>query len=243
MKLNLKHGNLPNHIAIILDGNGRWAKNRNLSRTEGHKAGVENLEMLIDQCKDLNIKYITLYVFSTENWKRPAFEVNNLMLLLNKYLTERLDDLMQKNIRLNVIGDVSKLPKKTMKLIAFVINETKNNSKMVLTLAINYGARNEILRAVKNLAEDAKNSKLDIDDIDEKLFSKYLYTYDIPDPDLLIRTSGEYRLSNFLLWQCAYTEFWYTDVFWPDFKKSDLYDALESFKKRKRRFGKVDDGN
>ena len=224
MKLNLKHGNLPNHIAIILDGNGRWAKNRNLSRTEGHKAGVENLEMLIDQCKDLNIKYITLYVFSTENWKRPAFEVNNLMLLLNKYLTERLDDLMQKNIRLNVIGDVSKLPKKTMKLIAFVINETKNNSKMVLTLAINYGARNEILRAVKNLAEDAKNSKLDIDDIDEKLFSKYLYTYDIPDPDLLIRTSGEYRLSNFLLWQCAYTE-------------------LESFKKRKRRFGKVDDGN
>ena len=176
-------------------------------------------------------------------WKRPAFEVNNLMLLLNKYLTERLDDLMQKNIRLNVIGDVSKLPKKTMKLIAFVINETKNNSKMVLTLAINYGARNEILRAVKNLAEDAKNSKLDIDDIDEKLFSKYLYTYDIPDPDLLIRTSGEYRLSNFLLWQCAYTEFWYTDVFWPDFKKSDLYDALESFKKRKRRFGKVDDGN
>ncbi len=243
MKLNLKHGNLPNHIAIILDGNGRWAKNRNLSRTEGHKAGVENLEMLIDQCKDLNIKYITLYVFSTENWKRPAFEVNNLMLLLNKYLTERLDDLMQKNIRLNVIGDVSKLPKKTMKLIAFVINETKNNSKMVLTLAINYGARNEILRAVKNLAEDAKNSKLDIDDIDEKLFSKYLYTYGIPDPDLLIRTSGEYRLSNFLLWQCAYTEFWYTDVFWPDFKKSDLYDALESFKKRKRRFGKVDDGN
>ncbi len=243
MKLNLKHGNLPNHIAIILDGNGRWAKNRNLSRTEGHKAGVENLEMLIDQCKDLNIKYITLYVFSTENWKRPAFEVNNLMLLLNKYLTERLDDLMQKNIRLNVIGDVSKLPKKTMKFIAFVINETKNNSKMVLTLAINYGARNEILRAVKNLAEDAKNSKLDIDDIDEKLFSKYLYTYDIPDPDLLIRTSGEYRLSNFLLWQCAYTEFWYTDVFWPDFKKSDLYDALESFKKRKRRFGKVDDGN
>lgn len=243
MKLNLKHGNLPNHIAIILDGNGRWAKNRNLSRTEGHKAGVKNLEMLIDQCKDLNIKYITLYVFSTENWKRPAFEVNNLMLLLNKYLTERLDDLMQKNIRLNVIGDVSKLPKKTMKLIAFVINETKNNSKMVLTLAINYGARNEILRAVKNLAEDAKNSKLDIDDIDEKLFSKYLYTYDIPDPDLLIRTSGEYRLSNFLLWQCAYTEFWYTDVFWPDFKKSDLYDALESFKKRKRRFGKVDDGN
>ncbi|EIA27011.1 Undecaprenyl pyrophosphate synthase [Candidatus Arthromitus sp. SFB-5] len=234
MKLNLKHGNLPNHIAIILDGNGRWAKNRNLSRTEGHKAGVENLEMLIDQCKDLNIKYITLYVFSTENWKRPAFEVNNLMLLLNKYLTERLDDLMQKNIRLNVIGDVSKLPKKTMKLIAFVINETKNNSKMVLTLAINYGARNEILRAVKNLAEDAKNSKLDIDDIDEKLFSKYLYTYDIPDPDLLIRTSGEYRLSNFLLWQCAYTEFWYTDVFWPDFKKSDLYDALESFKKKEK---------
>ncbi|EIA24161.1 Undecaprenyl pyrophosphate synthase [Candidatus Arthromitus sp. SFB-3] len=222
---------------------GDGTKNRNLSRTEGHKAGVENLEMLIDQCKDLNIKYITLYVFSTENWKRPAFEVNNLMLLLNKYLTERLDDLMQKNIRLNVIGDVSKLPKKTMKLIAFVINETKNNSKMVLTLAINYGARNEILRAVKNLAEDAKNSKLDIDDIDEKLFSKYLYTYDIPDPDLLIRTSGEYRLSNFLLWQCAYTEFWYTDVFWPDFKKSDLYDALESFKKRKRRFGKVDDGN
>lgn len=241
--MNLKQGNLPNHIAIILDGNGRWAKNRNLSRTEGHKAGVENLEMLLEQCKNLNIKYITLYVFSTENWKRPAFEVNNLMLLLNKYLTEKLDYLMQKNIRLNVIGDVSKLPNRTRKLLAFVIDETKNNSKMVLTLAINYGARSEILNAVKNLVKDTKNLKLAIEDIDEKLFSKYLYTHDIPDPDLLIRTSGEYRLSNFLLWQCAYTEFWYTDVFWPDFKKSDLYDALESFKKRKRRFGKVDNGN
>lgn len=241
--MNLKQGNFPNHIAIILDGNGRWAKNRNLSRTEGHKAGVENLEMLLEQCKNLNIKYITLYVFSTENWKRPAFEVNNLMLLLNKYLTEKLDYLMQKNIRLNVIGDVSKLPNRTRKLLAFVIDETKNNSKMVLTLAINYGARSEILNAVKNLVKDTKNLKLAIEDIDEKLFSKYLYTHDIPDPDLLIRTSGEYRLSNFLLWQCAYTEFWYTDVFWPDFKKSDLYDALESFKKRKRRFGKVDNGN
>lgn len=241
--MNLKQGNLPNHIAIILDGNGRWAKNRNLSRTEGHKAGVENLEMLLEQCKNLNIKYITLYVFSTENWKRPAFEVNNLMLLLNKYLTEKLDYLMQENIRLNVIGDVSKLPNRTRKLLAFVIDETKNNSKMVLTLAINYGARSEILNAVKNLVKDTKNLKLAIEDIDEKLFSKYLYTHDIPDPDLLIRTSGEYRLSNFLLWQCAYTEFWYTDVFWPDFKKSDLYDALESFKKRKRRFGKVDNGN
>ncbi|BAK81166.1 isoprenyl transferase [Candidatus Arthromitus sp. SFB-rat-Yit] len=241
--MNLKQKGLPNHIAIILDGNGRWAKKRNLSRTDGHKAGVDNLETLIDQCKDLNIKYITLYVFSTENWKRPAFEVSNLMLLLNKYLTEKIDDLMNKNIKLNIIGDISGLPNKTRKLIVSAVDKTKNNFKLILTLAINYGGRNEILRAVKNLANDVKNLKLNIDDIDERLFSDYLYTYDIPDPDLLIRTSGEYRLSNFLLWQCAYTEFWYTDVFWPDFGKTDLYNALESFKKRKRRFGKVEDDN
>lgn len=234
---------VPKHIAIILDGNGRWAKQRELSRTEGHKAGVENLEMLIEECRDLNVRYLTLYVFSTENWKRPSFEVNNLMLLLNKYLTDKLDELIKEDIRLNVIGDITKLPNKTKGLINNAVEKTKDNSKLVLTLAINYGARNEIIKAVRDIIGDAFYNKIDVRNIDEELFSQYLYTHDIPDPDLLIRTSGEYRLSNFLLWQCAYTEFWYTDVLWPDFSKEDLYEALENFSKRKRRFGKVDDGN
>ncbi len=232
--------NTPNHIAVILDGNGRWAKQRGFSRTEGHKAGVENLEMLINECRDLDIKYLTLYVFSTENWKRPAFEVNNLMSLLNKYLTEKKDVLIKENIRLNIIGEIEKLPSKIVKLIKETINQTKNNEKLILTLAVNYGARNEIITAIKILANDVLNGKIDVDSINENIFKNYLYTHNIPDPDLLIRTSGEYRLSNFLLWQCAYTEFWYTDVYWPDFKKKDLYEAIDNFSKRKRRFGKVD---
>lgn len=235
--------NIPNHVAIILDGNGRWAKNRGFSRTEGHKEGVKNLEMLIDECRCLDIKYLTLYVFSTENWKRPAFEVNNLMSLLNKYLIEKIEVLTKENIKLNVIGEIEKLPSKTFKLIKDTIEKTKNNSKLVLTLAINYGARNEIINGIKKIAKDILDEKIKIDHINESVFSKYLYTQDIPDPDLLIRTSGEYRLSNFLLWQCAYTEFWFTDVFWPDFRKEHLYDALENFSKRKRRFGKVDNEN
>ena len=232
--------NTPNHIAVILDGNGRWAKQRGFSRTEGHKAGVENLEMLINECRDLDIKYLTLYVFSTENWRRPAFEVNNLMPLLNKYLTEKKDVLIKENVRLNIIGEIEKLPSKTVNLIKETIDQTKNNEKLILTLAVNYGARNEIITAIKILANDVLNGKIDVDSINENIFKNYLYTHNIPDPDLLIRTSGEYRLSNFLLWQCAYTEFWYTDVYWPDFKKKDLYEAIDNFSKRERRFGKVD---
>ena len=235
--------NIPNHVAIILDGNGRWAKNRGFFFFFGHKEGVKNLEMLIDECRCLDIKYLTLYVFSTENWKRPAFEVNNLMSLLNKYLIEKIEVLTKENIKLNVIGEIEKLPSKTFKLIKDTIEKTKNNSKLVLTLAINYGARNEIINGIKKIAKDILDEKIKIDYINESVFSKYLYTQDIPDPDLLIRTSGEYRLSNFLLWQCAYTEFWFTDVFWPDFRKEHLYDALENFSKRKRRFGKVDNEN
>lgn len=231
----------PNHIAIILDGNGRWAKKRGFSRVEGHKEGVKNLEMLIDECREMNIKYLTLYVFSTENWKRPKFEVNNLMLLLNKYLIEKQDILIKENIRLNVIGELEKLPTKTFNLINDVIEKTKNNFKFVLTLSVNYGARNEIVNGIKKITKDIANNNIKIEDISEDMFSKYLYTYDIPDPDLLIRTSGEYRLSNFLLWQCAYTEFWFTNVLWPDFSKEDLYEAIENFSKRKRRFGRVDD--
>lgn len=231
--------NVPNHLAIILDGNGRWAKSRGLSRTEGHKEGVKNLEMLIEECKGLNIRYLTLYVFSTENWKRPAFEVNNLMLLLNKYLIEKVEILSKENIKLNVIGELEGLPSKTRKLIKHVMEITKDNSRLVLSLAINYGSRSEIVSGVKRLAFELLNGDLSIDDINEILFSNYLYTNNIPDPDLLIRTSGEYRLSNFLLWQCAYTEFWYTDILWPDFKKENLYEAIEDFSRRKRRFGRV----
>lgn len=239
--MELNNIKIPNHIAIILDGNGRWAKNRGLSRTEGHKEGVKNLEILINECRNLEVKYLTLYVFSTENWKRPAFEVNNLMFLLNKYLKDRINELVKENVRLKVIGDISKMPPKTIKLIQNAVEKTKNNYKLVLTLALNYGSRNEIINGVKNITKDVLNNKLDIDKIDEEIFSKYMYTYDIPDPDLLIRTSGEYRLSNYLLWQCAYTEFWFTNVLWPDFSKEDLYEAIESYSKRSRRYGKVDD--
>ncbi len=239
--VKLNNIKIPNHIAIILDGNGRWAKNRGLSRTEGHKEGVKNLEILINECRNLEVKYLTLYVFSTENWKRPAFEVNNLMFLLNKYLKDRINELVKENVRLKVIGDISKMPPKTIKLIQNAVEKTKNNYKLVLTLALNYGSRNEIINGVKNITKDVLNNKLDIDKIDEEIFSKYMYTYDIPDPDLLIRTSGEYRLSNYLLWQCAYTEFWFTNVLWPDFSKEDLYEAIESYSKRSRRYGKVDD--
>lgn len=239
--MELNNINIPNHIAIILDGNGRWAKSKGFSRTEGHKEGVKNLEVLINECRNLKVQYLTLYVFSTENWKRPAFEVNNLMLLLNKYLKDKLDELIRENVRLKVIGDISKMPPKTFKLIENAVEKTKNNYKLVLTLAINYGSRNEIINGVKNLTKEVLDNKLDIDKIDEEIFSKYMYTYDIPDPDLLIRTSGEYRLSNFLLWQCAYTEFWFTNVLWPDFSKEDLYEAIESYSKRSRRYGKVDD--
>lgn len=237
--MNINDLNVPNHLAIILDGNGRWAKNRGLSRTEGHKEGVKNLEILINECNELSMKYLTLYVFSTENWKRPVFEVNNLMFLLNKYLIEKAETLHKENIKLNVIGEIERLPSKTLKLINNVMEITKNNSKLVLNLAINYGARNEIINGVKSIARKVINGGIDIDSIDEEIFSTYLYTNGIPDPDLLIRTSGEYRLSNFLLWQCAYTEFWYTEVLWPDFKKENLYEAIENFSKRKRRFGRV----
>ncbi len=231
--------NIPNHLAIILDGNGRWAKNRGFSRTEGHKEGVKNLEMLIKECKELSIKYLTLYIFSTENWKRPVFEVNNLMLLLNKYLTDKAEVLFDEGVRLNVIGEITGLPSKTFRLIQDVVQKTRNNSRLVLSLAVNYGSRNEIINAIKKISEDVLNGILNLNDINENLFSNYLYTNGLPDPDLLIRTSGEYRLSNFLLWQCAYTEFWYTDILWPDFRKENLYEAIESFSKRKRRFGRV----
>ncbi len=238
MKLN--NVNIPEHIAIILDGNGRWAKKKGFSRTEGHKAGVKNLETLINECKDLEVKYLTLYVFSTENWKRPTFEINNLMFLLNKYLIEKTDELVRENICLKVIGDISKMPEKTTKLIQNAVDKTKNNFKLILTLAINYGARNEIINGVKSVVKEVLNNKLNPSEINEEIFSKYMYTRDISDPDLLIRTSGEYRLSNFLLWQCAYTEFWFTDVLWPDFSKDDLYEAIKNYSKRSRRYGKVD---
>lgn len=229
------------HIAVILDGNGRWAKERGLSRSEGHKAGVENLRILMSQCRELNIKYLTLYVFSTENWNRPILEVSNLMNLFNKYIKNELNELMEEGVRLNAIGELDNLPKITKKLLFEAMKKTEKNNKLVLTLALNYGSRLEIVNCVKRISENIINDNLQIDDINEKTISNYLYTKDIPDPDFLIRTSGEYRLSNFLLWQCAYTEFWYTDVLWPDFKKEHLLDAIENFTKRKRRFGKVSD--
>ena len=230
---------IPEHIAIIMDGNGRWAKAKNLPRKMGHKAGVENIRRIIQEGHRLGVKYITLYAFSTENWKRPEDEVNSLMKLLNKYLKEELDELDKNGVVLKLLGDISKLPKDCIDEINNAKERTKNNKGIVLNVAFNYGGRDEIVRAVKSISEDVKNGLIDPDDVSEEMVEKYLYTYGIPDPDIIIRPSGEQRLSNFLLWQCAYSEFWYSNINWPDFTEKDLQRAIFDFQNRDRRFGGV----
>lgn len=230
---------IPKHIGIIMDGNGRWAKERNLPRTMGHKAGVETIRNIVKACNKINVKYLTLYAFSTENWKRPKDEVSALMKLLVQYLRNEFKELNENNVIINHIGDISKLPDICKKELDIAYENTKNNTGLVLNLALNYGGRNEIIRAVKNLYIDIKNNELNEDDITEELFSKYLYTKNMPDPDLIIRPSGEQRLSNFLLWQSAYSEFWYSNIKWPDFTPKDLYKAIFEYEHRNRRFGNI----
>ncbi len=234
-----KSGEIPKHIAIIMDGNGRWAKKRGLPRVAGHKRGVDTVKEIVEACSQVGVKYLTLYTFSTENWKRPKDEVSTLMRLLLKSLRDRVDELNDNDVRLTTIGNIESLPIEVQKQLKADIERTKNNKKMVLNLALSYSGRWEILEAIKQIADSSVRGKIKSDEIDEKLVSSFLTTKDIPDPDLVIRTSGEFRVSNFLLWQIAYSEFIITETLWPDFSKFDLYDTIKIFQKRERRFGKV----
>jgi len=231
--------NLPKHLAIIMDGNGRWAKQKGLLRAIGHESGTKSVKTTVETCAKLGIENLTLYAFSTENWNRPKLEVDTLMKLLVNSLKKELKTLQENNIRLNSIGNLSKLPSSTLKELNDVIEKTKNNSRMTLTLALSYGSREELLNVVKNISDKVKNNIISIEAIDESIINQHLYTHNLPDVDLLIRTSGEHRISNFLLWQIAYAELFFTDVLWPDFTDQHLYEAIISYQKRERRFGKT----
>lgn len=236
---NIDMNNLPKHIAIIMDGNGRWAKKRFLPRTAGHKVGVERVRDVIQTVYDLKIKHLTLYAFSTENWKRPEDEVGVLMNLLASYLKKEINELDEKGVKIKVLGELDRIPVKIREEIESSVERTKNNNSLTFNIALNYGSRMEIVRGVKNAIKDYENGIIDIDDINEESFKDYLYTEGQPDPDLMIRTSGEYRLSNFLLYQLAYSEFIFTDTAWPDFGKEKLIEVIKEYQKRDRRFGGV----
>ena len=231
--------NLPKHLAIIMDGNGRWAKQQGFLRAFGHQNGTKSVKKTITTCAKLGIEYLTLYAFSTENWNRPKLEVEALMKILINSLKKELVTLQENNIRLNAIGNLDKLPKTAQKELQDVIDKTKNNTHLTLTLALSYGSREELVNAVKIISDKVKNNIISIDTIDDSIINEHLYTQNLPDVDLLIRTSGEHRISNFLLWQIAYAELYFTNVLWPDFKDQDLYEAIISYQKRERRFGKT----
>lgn len=230
---------IPEHIAIIMDGNGRWAKKRKLPRNLGHKAGVEKVKTITKACSKHGVKYLTLYAFSTENWTRPEEEVNGLMDLLVYFLKNELDEMHKNNVCIQTIGDISKLPEKPLKTMLNAIETTKDNTGIYLTIALNYGGRDEIKRCMQSIGTQLNEGTISIDDIDDDLISKSLDTANIPDPDLMIRTSGEVRLSNYMLWQLAYTEFYFCDVYWPDFDEAELVKAIEVYSSRQRRFGSV----
>ncbi len=230
---------IPRHIGIIMDGNGRWARNRGLPRTAGHRAGTKATRDIVRSCGELGVSFLTIYVFSVENWGRPTREVSMLMDLLVEMTKRELNSLNANNVRLSTVGDISRLPPKTKNELMHGIENTQNNTGLNLILAINYGGRNELVNAARKFALDAINDPQLIDTLDEEIFSRYLYTRDVPDPDLIIRTGGDCRISNFLLWQSAYSEFYITDTLWPDFNKASLQTAIDDFNKRERRFGKV----
>lgn len=236
---NINPEALPKHLAIIMDGNGRWAKKQGLLRTIGHENGAKAVRQTVETCARLGIKNLTLFAFSTENWNRPKLEVDTLMKLLSKALKKELNTLTKNDIRLNTIGDIESLPKSVAKNLIEVVESTKENQRMNLTLALNYGSREEITRATKLIADKVKNNIISVGDIDESVINNHLYTRNLPDVDLVIRTSGEQRISNFLLWQIAYAELYFTDVLWPDFSAEHLMEALESYQNRERRFGKT----
>ncbi|HNE50654.1 MAG: isoprenyl transferase [Chitinophagales bacterium] len=228
---------LPEHIAIIMDGNGRWAKAQGKHRIFGHKNGVKAVREVTEGCAEIGVKYLTLYAFSTENWNRPKMEVSALMELLFLTIGREIKTLQKNNIRLNVIGHIHNLPESNRKALAEVMEATKNNTRMTLTLALSYGAREEMTETVKKIAADVKSGKIQVEEITQQTISNNLYTAAMPDPELMIRTSGEHRISNFLLWQMAYTELYFTEKFWPEYTKNDLFQAIYNFQHRERRFG------
>jgi len=230
---------VPNHIAIIMDGNGRWAKGKGMQRIFGHRNALTAIRQAADAASEIGVKFVTLYAFSTENWNRPKLEVDALMSLLVSTLKKELPDFQRKNVKINAIGNISSLPKNAQKVLADVIEQTKNNTKFTLSFALSYGAREEIVNAIKNISKKVVNKELDIEKIDEKIINNHLYTFNLPDVDLMIRTSGEQRISNFLLWQMAYAELYFTEILWPDFRGEDLFDAVIDYQNRERRFGKT----
>jgi undecaprenyl diphosphate synthase len=239
LKEKIDYDHMPRHIAIIMDGNGRWAQQKGLPRIAGHRAGIQTMKKIVSLAHDIGVKILSLYAFSTENWKRPAHEVSFLMSLPQKYLAQELSTLIKKDIKITTCGFLAALPAETRQAIEDTLHQTKDCKGMILNFAINYGGRAEIVRAVKRLVKDVIKEKIAPDQISEIIFSSYLYTKNLPDPDLLIRSSGEMRLSNFFLWQMAYTELWFTKKNWPDFKETDFLQAILSFQQRQRRFGGV----
>jgi undecaprenyl diphosphate synthase len=231
--------NLPKHVAIIMDGNGRWAKQKGLARVFGHRNGVKAVRETIESAAEIGIEVLTLYAFSTENWKRPKKEIDTLMSLLVSSLKEELKTLQKNNIKLQTIGQINNLPKKAQKELQEVIKKTDSNTEMILNLALSYGSREEIVNTIKNISKKVVNKLITIEEIDEKIINNHLYTFTLPDVDFLIRTSGEKRISNFLLWQIAYAELYFTDVLWPDFRKDDFFKAILDYQHRERRFGKI----
>ena len=238
---DINKNNIPKHVAVIMDGNGRWAKKRGLKREYGHREGRKSVRKIVECCVELGIKNLTLYAFSTENWNRPKLEIDFLMQLLFLSLRSELKTLNKNNIKFETIGNLSRLSKKISNYLDKVKEETKNNSKLNLTLALSYGSRNEIVSVVKEISDKVKNNIISSKNIDESVINDHLYTRNLPDVDLLIRTSGEKRISNFLLWQIAYSELYFTKKLWPDFRKKDLYKAIVSYQNRERRFGKTSD--
>ncbi|MDQ0299164.1 undecaprenyl diphosphate synthase [Salibacterium salarium] len=235
----LDQDNIPSHIAIIMDGNGRWAKNKGLPRVAGHYEGMKVVTNVVKKANEIGIKFLTLYAFSTENWKRPEKEVEFLMKLPERFLEKELPDLQKNNVKVRTMGDRSLLPANTLRAIEKAVKETSDNTGLVLNFALNYGGRHELVEMVKEIGEDIAEGDLRPGDITENLISERLLTQGLPDPDLLIRTSGEIRLSNFMLWQIAYSEFWFTEVLWPDFKDENFIEAIKKYQQRKRRYGGV----
>ncbi|MFD1294778.1 isoprenyl transferase [Lutibacter holmesii] len=239
LKSQIDKNKLPNHIAIIMDGNGRWAKQQGKARVFGHKNGVSSVRSTIETCTKLGVDFLTLYAFSTENWNRPKLEVKTLMSILVSSLRKELKTFQKNNIKLMAIGNLDGLPEKAHNELKDVIEKTKNNNALTLTLALNYGARDEIVNVIKNISKKVVNNNLKAEEINENIINNHLYTFSLPDVDLMIRTSGEKRISNFLLWQIAYAELYFTDTLWPDFKEANLYAAIIDYQNRERRFGKT----
>ena len=238
-KLQISLHKVPQHVAIIMDGNGRWAKSKGMERVFGHRNALTAVRESVEAAAEIGVKAITLYAFSTENWNRPKMEVNALMNLLVSSLKNELPTFQKNEVKVNAIGNLQILPEKAQRVLKHVIEITKTNKRIVLTLALSYGSREEIVNTIKNISKKVVNNELQIEEIDEKVINNHLYTFNLPDVDLMIRTSGEQRISNFLLWQMAYAELYFTDILWPDFRKSDFFDAIIEYQNRERRFGKT----